>query len=281
MNYLSEESKQLKGELMANHSEQYKLGSTMPKHNHGKFVGTMLAIIMVVALGCGMGFALMGCSSSNTQSSSDTDLNVSDDAAKNPIDFAAYQSKNPDMYAWIKVDGADVDHPIFQHPTNDFYYLTHDMEGNNEATGGGEVYTELKSSKDFTDPVTPVYGHTYEISEGMFTNLHNYEDQDFFDTHKNFQIYTPDKALTYEVVSALNYPNRHLLNTYDFSDEAQQQEFFDSVMNPESEVAIVREGSTLTAGEDKVVALCTCLRPGSDTERYLIIGKLVDEQELQ
>lgn len=45
------------------------------------------------------------------------------------IDFAALQEENSDVYAWIYVPGTNVDYPVLQHPTDDAYYLEHNMDG--------------------------------------------------------------------------------------------------------------------------------------------------------
>ncbi len=40
-----------------------------------------------------------------------------------PIDFAALQQINPDIYAWIQIDGTNIQYPIVQSPDDDSYYL--------------------------------------------------------------------------------------------------------------------------------------------------------------
>ena len=47
-----------------------------------------------------------------------------------PIDFNKLQTEeNSDIYAWIQVDGTTVDYPVLQHPTDDSYYLMHNIDG--------------------------------------------------------------------------------------------------------------------------------------------------------
>ena len=46
-----------------------------------------------------------------------------------PIDFEALWEMNPDVYAWIEIPGTQVDYPILQSPTDDGYYLDHNMDG--------------------------------------------------------------------------------------------------------------------------------------------------------
>lgn len=206
---------------------------------------------------------------------------ASSSALENPIDFESLRAENGDVYAWLYVPDTAVNDPVLQNSLDDNFYLTHDIYLNESAVGA--PYTQSKNAKGFTDPVTLMYGHTFEewqedLKDEGFGTLHNFEDPDFFANHENFYIYLPGKVLTYQVVSAYEYDNRHIINSFDFSDEAVVQQYFDYVVNPDSMVKNVREGITLKAGENKIVQLSTCTRPSNDAARYLVTGVLVDEQ---
>ena len=41
---------------------------------------------------------------------------------ENPIDFASLQAINPDVYAWITIEGTNVDYPVVQRTDDDNYY---------------------------------------------------------------------------------------------------------------------------------------------------------------
>ena len=41
-------------------------------------------------------------------------------AFENRVDFTALQEKNPDIYAWIKIDGTTVDYPVCQNNKDDW-----------------------------------------------------------------------------------------------------------------------------------------------------------------
>ncbi len=224
--------------------------------------------------------------------------------AENPIDFAAEQAKAPDTYAWIYVPGTNINLPIMRHPTDDNFYLKHTSEG--EESQIGAIYTQSVNSADFSDPVTVVYGHNFPQFDVMFTELHNFEDAAFFDANDEFYIYMPGRALTYKVVAAYEYDNRHIINSFDFSDQAVVQGYFDSVLSPESDVAHVREGVSLSAENvgvsagvgapdagsggvgasdaqggdasgDKIVQLSTCTNPSDPAKRYIVTGVLVSD----
>ena len=85
-----------------------------------------------------------------------------------PIDFASLQEKNPDIYAWIKIDGTTVDYPICQNNEDDNYYLSHTWDRAEAADGA--IFTQACNNKNFTDFNTVVYGH--QMGEGVDTMFH-------------------------------------------------------------------------------------------------------------
>lgn len=195
---------------------------------------------------------------------------------ENPIDFATLQAENPDIYAWVYLPGTDVNYPVLRHPTDDSFYLDHNEDGDYAIEGA--VYTESVNDADFSDPVTVLYGHCL-VNGTMFSSLHDFKDQAFFDEHDTLLIYLPGRILTYRIVSAYEYDDRHIIKTNDFSDRSALQSYFDSVSDPDSETRTVREGAQLTV-DDKIVQLSTCTSPTEDTAfRYIVTGALVDEQQ--
>ena len=85
-----------------------------------------------------------------------------------PVDFTALQEKNPDIYAWIKIDGTTVDYPVCQNNEDDNYYLSHTWERVEAADGA--IFTQACNSKNFTDFNTVIYGH--QMGEGVDTMFH-------------------------------------------------------------------------------------------------------------
>lgn len=193
---------------------------------------------------------------------------------ENPIDFAALREVNSDAYAWIYVPNTDIDLPIFQADAtkDDNFYMHHDIEGNYDFKGS--IYSQRANKKDFSDPVTLLYGHRM-LDKSMFTNLHNFRDDTFFEQNRYFYIYTPGHILTYEIVSAHQYDERHILNSFNFSKPEIFQEYIDYILAPKSMIANVREGVEVTT-QDRIVTLSTCMEGGS--ARYLVQGVLIHDE---
>ena len=192
---------------------------------------------------------------------------------QNPIDFAALQSDNSDVCAWITVPNTNVDYPILQSSKeDDDYYINHSADG--KYTIDGAIYIQRLNGKYFTDRNTVVYGHNLRNGT-MFRTLHNFRDKEFFDANEYFYIYTPGHILTYRIFSAYRYDNRHILNSFDFSDTAVYEEYLKFATNPVSMIKNVREGVEVTT-DDKIVTLSTCI---SDPRyRYLVQGVQISDE---
>ena len=198
---------------------------------------------------------------------------ASADPMERVVDFATLQStKNADIYAWISVPGTNIDYPVLRHPTDDGYYLYHNLNGSKGYPGC--IYTENCNSKDWTDPVTVLYGHDMRSTNSMFHQLHKFEKQNFFDAYEFFYIYTPDKTLKYHIFSAYVHTNEHLLGNHNFGNKDEFDSFFGTVLGTNNTVSHVRDGVAVDSSS-KVVALSTCIK-NQPNNRYIVFGVLVE-----
>lgn len=188
-----------------------------------------------------------------------------------PVDFVALQAKNPDIYAWIQVEGTNIDFPVVQHADDTSYYLTHTAE--RTASGNGSIYTEYYNQKDFSDFNTVVYGHNY-VNGTTFYELKKFMDASFFNANRRITIYTPDQTRTYRIFAAYVYDDRHLLLNFDLQDPAVRSAYLQSVYESrdlrshyDTEVAVTETS--------RIITLSTCIN-GERQHRYLVQGVLLD-----
>lgn len=190
------------------------------------------------------------------------------------VDFSSLKAKNSDIYAWLTVSGTRVDYPIVQNEWDDFFYLNHSGYDQSSSLAGA-IYTEMQTAMDFSDAVTVIYGHS-GYGTVMFDTLRYFEDESFFASYEYFTIYTPDKRLTYQIISAFKYSNRHILNTFDFSSSDTLSSFQKMLQNPDSPIKNVRTSLDTTLGSDsKIVILSTCYHGDSGAYRWLVAAVLV------
>ena len=100
-------------------------------------------------------------------------------------DFDELRKLYPEIIAWLIVPNTAIDTPICCNDKDDAYYLKHDASQNYDING--VAYIEAINSKDFSDQITVVYGHTMH-GDIAFTPLHKFEDQAFFDANTEFYI---------------------------------------------------------------------------------------------
>lgn len=182
-----------------------------------------------------------------------------------PIDFEALWEINKDVYAWITIPGTIIDYPILQHETDDSYYLNYTIDGIEGFPGC--IYTEKISSKDFSDNNTVIYGHNLRNGK-MFTELHKFREADFFAQNDTIYIYTPDKQLTYKIFAAYLYDDRHLMNSFDFSDPKVYAKYLTEIQNMNSEDVNFRKEIKIT-DTDKIITLITCIREQPEKRVYV------------
>lgn len=193
--------------------------------------------------------------------------------AENPIDFASLKSRNDDIYAWIKIPNTNIDYPVVQSKIDDNYYLNRSIE--KTYLFAGMIFSQSCNSLDFYDSVTVLYGHNMN-NGSMFAELHKFQDEDFFNNNDTFYVYTVNHILTYRVVSAFKYDNRHIMNSFDFDDVNQLEEFQNTVLQPQSLLKNVRDDIKLDKNS-KVIVLSTCI--GDKRARYLVCGVLTEDEK--
>lgn len=191
------------------------------------------------------------------------------------LDWDALQEENADIYAWIYVPGTKIDYPILQHPTEESYYLNHNLDGSEGYPGC--IYTQNLNSKDFTDPNTVIYGHNMK-NGSMFHTLHSFEDGAFFDENKYVFIYTPEETFVYEIFAAYEFSDAHLLYNFDFETPASFQVYLDSVLSTRDMNSHVRKDLSVTS-ENHIITMSTCIS-GKPNNRYLVQAVLLNDSSL-
>ncbi len=202
------------------------------------------------------------------------ELEEADAAYVSPVDFEDLWGMNPDIYAWLYIPDTEVNYPILQREGDDGFYLDHGSEGRPSKEGAiftEETYTE----KDFSDPVTLVYGHNMR-SGSMFGCLQTvYPAEGGMEAHRDIMVYLPERELRYEVFAAVPHDMRHILYYNDFTDPEVFQAFLGQVLSVRSINARVDKGAEVTVG-DQLLILSTCLR-GDSHQRYLVLAKKAAE----
>ena len=194
--------------------------------------------------------------------------------AENPVNIAELRAQNPDIYSWIYIPETNVNYPVAQSDADDNFYLDHDIYKGYSFPG--TIYSQSCNKKDYSDRVTVLYGHNM-LDGSMFATLHRFSDQQFFNENRYMYVYTENRKLTYEIVSAFVYDDRHIMNSFNFLDDAVYAEWQQEALNPRSVSSNVRKDIQLTKN-DKMLVLSTCLNGGGEG-RYLVQGVLRKDEQ--
>ena len=136
---------------------------------------------------------------------------------------------------------------------------------------GSATVEIVDNSKDFTDPVTLVYGH-YMRSGTMFGSLQaTYTAENGMAEHQEIIVYLPEQELHYQVFAAVPFNMRHILYYNDFRNRKVFEAFLEQVMSVRSINASI-DGEAEVTAEDQLLILSTCLR-GDSKQRYLVLAK--------
>lgn len=188
-----------------------------------------------------------------------------------PVDFDFLLEQNQDIIGWIQVEGTTVDYPILYDTTLDLFYLTHNFKGTKTPNGSIAVLGE--NSGDFTDFITVIYGHNM-LDKSMFSTLHRFRNEDFFNNHGQIVIYTPERRLIYQVFAAYRRNDRSILGTYDLSTPELRQGYINAVFAQE-DMAFFNMDYPVTES-DRIITLSTCV--GHPNYRYLVQAVLVSDE---
>ena len=159
-----------------------------------------------------------------------------------------------------------IDYPIVQSPDNQ-YYLHKDFEGNDSVYGA--IYLDADSKSDFSGWNNPIYGH--HMKDGsMFKDVVKFKDQDFFENHRYFEIYTPERTIHLKTLGCYYSDSNGIVRKTSFKSQAS----FDKWVSERLAPCSFAEAPTQLF--DSMFVLITCSYEKNDA-RTLLFAAEVDE----
>ena len=179
----------------------------------------------------------------------------------------AFMKDHPDVVGWIYFEDGHISYPIVHSEDNE-EYRTIDYDRN--ASRYGAIFLDYRSSGDFTDANSIVYGHNMKDGS-MFGSLRAYrQDPTYYNDHQYFQIITPDKTYRYLIFEYMDVPENYVL--YDYVAEAALSFVADA---EPVRIKSYMDSDIVVNKDSKVVTLSTCTR--KDDLQFVVLGVLVDE----
>lgn len=180
------------------------------------------------------------------------------------VDFEALQAINPDVVAWIFIEGTNINYPVVQ-GTDNSYYLNRLVDGSYNSAGS--IFMDYRNENDLSDRNTVLYGHHMQ-NGSMFNQITKYKDQAFYDAHPVCLIMTPNGNYKLEFFAGY---------VIDMNSQAWKLEFAsDEEYALWLEDAVAQStftGTVEPTAQDRVVTFSTCTYEYNDA-RYVLVGVL-------
>lgn len=180
--------------------------------------------------------------------------------------------KNTDMVGWIEVPDTRISYPVVQSPYHPNYYLDRNFEKKYDVHGciyAGEAC-------DINEPSDNIilYGHRMK-DEGMFAQLDNYTDIEYYKTHKYLYFDTLTERHTYKIISVFaTSANPGEGFTYHTFIDADNEAAFNAFVKSCKDWSMYDIPTTAEYG-DKLLTLSTC-EYTYDNGRLVVVAKRID-----
>lgn len=197
-------------------------------------------------------------------------------AVENPYKDAFL--KNKDMSAWLQIPGTNIDYPVMWTPEDEEYYLYRDFDGSDNKNGS--LILDTDSCLDPLSTNLIIHGHNMK-SGAMFGRLTDYEQESFYQDHKELILYTEECRRNYEVIAVFRSQVFRKTDTvfkfYNFF-QADTQEEFDDFYNNIKGMSIYDTGVTAEFG-DHFITLSTCVYH-VENGRFVVVAKEVEKGDI-
>lgn len=191
----------------------------------------------------------------------ETESNNDDDKLNGYMEL---KSQNADFIGWIKIDDTNINYPVMQSSTPNFYLK---KNFNKAYSDYGTPYISELCNVDKSDNLI-IYAHNMKNHQ-MFGDLEKYKSKDFYNSHKYIQFDTLNNQGTYEIISVFKTTayDFDYQNYTDFADEEQ----FNTFMNKCKSLSLY-ETETNSVYGDKLITLSTCEYSQKDG-RLVVVAK--------
>lgn len=184
------------------------------------------------------------------------------------MDFIELEKINSDIVGWISIDGTQINYPIVKGKNNS-YYLNRSFD--KTWNSYGSIFMDYKSSSDFGDYNTFIYGH-HTKNGSMFGELYKYMDIKFYEEHPYFYLYSKTESYKVYVFSA--YLDKTTSPSYDRSYKTidEYKEYLDLIISKSK----YKTDVNVNYENDKIITLYSCSHENnrSKDDRYFVHGLL-------
>ena len=174
--------------------------------------------------------------------------------------FEELQAINPDVCAWLSMDGTRIDFPVLQ-GENNYVYLSRDVYG--KTALAGSIYLDSRNAFGMTDAYSLLHGH--HLDQGrMFGDLDLYKQENFFNENTTGTLLTPGGTWRLDVIA---YMNVQSTDAVIFAPQYYREDAAALLDYAEGESIFLHSGTLAAARESgaPLICLATCAEGSNRT----------------
>ena len=237
----------------------------------GNFILSLMASVIILAMFAYGGYSLWDSYMVNQGAFLSSDLlkykpQAAEDGGEANYSLEELIALNPDTRGWITIDDTHIDYPFVQGET-DMEYINMDIMG--EFALSGAIFQSCMNSPDFSDTYNLLYGHHMD-NAAMFSDVMEFLDADYFESHQTGTLYLPDKTYHISVFACIEADGYDPL-IYNPGPDFGTGELLEYLQASSTQYRDI--GVT---AEDKIVGLSTCV-DAQTTERAILFGRLEEK----
>lgn len=168
------------------------------------------------------------------------------------------QKENSEIIAWLQIENSNINYPVLQTDNNDFY-MTHNYK--KEYSKDGSLFLDKDYNWNLPSTNLLIYGHNNIGSNEMFSELVNYKEESYYNTHKNIRLTTNKEDAEYEIIavflSRVYYKSEKDVFRYYYFINAKNEEEFNQYVNNSKKSSLYNIEATAKYG-DQLLTLSTC-----------------------
>ena len=237
----------------------------------GNFILSLMASVIILTMFAYGGYSLWDSYMVNQGAFLSSDLlkykpQAAEDGGEANYSLEELIALNPDTRGWITIDDTHIDYPFVQGET-DMEYINMDIMG--EFALSGAIFQSCMNSPDFSDTYNLLYGHHMD-NAAMFSDVMEFLDADYFESHQTGTLYLPDKTYHISVFACIEADGYDPL-IYNPGPDFGTGELLEYLKASSTQYRDI--GVT---AEDKIVGLSTCV-DAQTTERAILFGRLEEK----
>lgn len=182
------------------------------------------------------------------------------------------QKINPEIVAWIQIEGTNINYPVLQGDDNSFY-MSHDYK--KDYAINGSVFLDKDYDWNLPSSNLLMYGHN--TTDGtMLQNLMNYKQENYYKEHPTIKLTTNKEDAEYEIIavflSRVYYKSETNVFRYYYFVNAENEQQYDDFVENSKKASLYDTGKTAEYG-DQLLTLSTCSYHTTDGRLAVVARK--------